>query len=147
MRPNGQIECVVILEDSDDDFDTVCEAILRMGIGPEVCRVTDGDACLTLLSQRTAQLPSLVILDLNAQGTDGRETLRRIKLDPALQRVPVVILTTSTNPRDLELCYLYGANAYHTKPVKYPDHLLAVEAMLRYWLGSVTSASSAVPAS
>lgn len=147
MLLSGQVEPVVILEDSDDDFDTVCEAIRRMGIGPEVCRVTDGDACLTLLSQRTRRLPSLVILDLNAPGTDGRETLRRIKLDPALQRVPVVILTTSTNPRDLDLCYLYGANAYHTKPVKYPDHLRAVEVILRYWLGDVTSASSVVPAS
>lgn len=147
MPLSGQVACVVILEDSDDDFDTACEAIRRIGIGPEVCRVKDGDACLTLLAQRTANLPSLVILDLNAPGTDGRETLRRIKLDPALQRVPVVIFTTSTNPRDLDLCYLYGANAYHTKPVRYPDHLRAVEVVLRYWLGDVTRASSVVYAS
>lgn len=137
-------ERVVILEDSDDDFDTVCEAIRLMDTGIELCRVTDGDECVALLTRNAAHLPSLVVLDLNAHGTDGREALRVIKLDPVLKRIPVVIMTTSTNPRDVDLCYLYGANAYHTKPVRYPDHLRLIESMLRYWIGDVTNPFRAV---
>jgi CheY-like chemotaxis protein len=141
MSLRGTVERVVILEDSDDDFDTVCEAVRHMAIAIELCRVTDGDACVALLAHHEAHLPSLVMLDLNAPGTDGREALRLIKRDPALQRIPVVIMTTSTNPRDVDLCYLYGANAYHKKPVRYPDHLRLIESIFRYWMSDVTSPS------
>ena len=138
MPLNGGVDRVVMLEDSDDDFETVCEVIRRMNLSTDVCRVTDGDECMAFLARTVAHLPSLVLLDLNASGTDGREALRQIKLDPVLKRIPVVIMTTSTNPRDLDLCYRYGANAYHTKPVRYPEHRRLIEAILRYWLDDVT---------
>lgn len=137
MPLHGGVDRVVILEDSDDDFETVCEVIRRLNLRTEVCRVTDGDECVAFLARTMAHLPSLVLLDLNAPGSDGREALRQIKLDDVLKRIPVVILTTSTNPRDLDLCYLIGANAYHTKPVRYPEHMRLIEAILGYWLDDV----------
>ncbi len=139
------VERIVILEDSDDDFDTMCEAVRHLDFAVEICRVTDGDACVAFLARNTVDLPSLVIMDLNAPCTGGREALRVIKLDPALRRIPVVIMTTSTNPRDVDLCYLYGANAYHTKSIRYPDHLRSIESILRYWLSEVICPSRTVP--
>ena len=77
-------------------------------------------------------------MDLNTPGTDGREALAAIKADPALRACPVVIFSTSADPRDLAACYAAGANAYHVKPTRYPDHLRLVVDLLRYWLGQVT---------
>lgn len=138
MPCDGSVDRAVILEDSDDDFDTACEVIQRMNLAMALCRVTDGDECVAFLACHLAHLPSLVLLELNAPGTDGRDALRQITLDPALTRIPVVIMTTSTNPRDRDLCSQYGANAYHLTPVRYPDHMRLIEAILRSWLTDVT---------
>ena len=77
---------------------------------------------------------------LNSPGTDGREALRELKSDPGLKTIPVVILTTSSNPRDLKSCYELGANAYHIKPIQYPDHISLLEEIFRYWMEHVLCA-------
>ncbi len=128
---------IIIVEDSDEDFDTVQQAVRKAGVVAEVRRATTGGGCLDLLHGVAAIRPAMVLMDLNTPGTDGREALAAIKGDDALRAFPVVVFSTSADPRDLLYCYTTGANAYHVKPIRYPDHLQLVIDILTYWLGRV----------
>ena len=128
---------IVLVEDSDDDHDTVCEAVRRSGLPARLHRVSNGDECLALLRGGGAARPAFVMMDLNTPSTDGREALRQIKADPLLKAIPVVIVTTSANPRDVDFCYQCGANAYYVKPISYPDHLQMLTELFDYWLVDV----------
>jgi CheY-like chemotaxis protein len=79
-----------------------------------------------------------VLLDLQTPQGDGRHALRHIRANARLRSIPLVILSTSDNPRDVEDCLALGANAYHTKSVSYPMHLNTVRAIFHYWLQSTT---------
>ena len=137
LSPN--LPTCLLVEDSDEDADTVVEALRRCGIAGRIERVTNGDECLALLRGMSAMHPpSLVLMDLSTPGTDGRDALRQIKEDSKLKSIPVVVTSASANPRDLEFCYSAGANAYHVKPVSHPHHLDAMTRLLQYWLGAVT---------
>ncbi len=129
---------LVVVEDSDEDFDTVVEAVKRSGVEAEVHRATTGEAGLAVIRDVATDRPALVLMDLNTPGTDGREALTAIKTDPALKSIPVIVFSTSANPKDVGFCYAAGANAYHVKPVRYPDHLQLVIDLVGYWFGRVT---------
>ena len=137
MSAASKLSPIIIVEDSDEDFDTVVEAVRKAGIVAEVRRATTGGGCLDLLRGESAVRPALVLMDLNTPGTDGREALAAIKGDDVLKLFPVVVFSTSADPRDVVYCYGAGANAYHVKPVRYPDHLQLVIDILTYWLGRV----------
>lgn len=131
---------VVVVEDSDEDYDTILEAVQRSEIALEIRRAMSGGECLAMLrgdAKRVFQ-PDLVLMDLNTPGIDGREALQEIKSDPSLRSCPVVVFSTSANPKDLSFCYLSGANAYHVKPVRYPEHLQALIELFVYWFTHVT---------
>ena len=131
---------ILVVEDSDEDFDTLCEVMQRLGIDCTLYRVLSGDQALALLRGEAKPgqplRPALILLDLNAPGFDGRDTLAAIKSDNALKCVPVVVLTTSANPADLAFCYAAGANAYHVKPHRHDSYLAGLASLLNYWLGS-----------
>lgn len=128
---------IVLVEDSADDHDTVREALQVFNLPTRLSRVNNGDECIALLRRADVPRPALVLMDLNTASTDGREALRLIKTDPMLQAIPVVIVTASANPRDVDFCYGCGANAYHVKPVRYPEHLQMLAGLLKYWLVDV----------
>ena len=125
---------LVVVEDSDEDFDTVTEAVRRSGVTAEVRRATTGAAGLAVLRELAPDRPSVILMDLNTSGTDGREALAVLKADPALKSIPVVVFSTSANRKDVGFCYAAGANAYHVKPVRYPEHLTVLIDLLTYWL-------------
>ena len=129
---------LVVVEDSDEDFDTVVEAVKRSGVTTEVRRAISGEAGLEILRELATDRAVLVLMDLNTPGTDGREALAVLKADPALNSIPVVVFSTSANPKDVGFCYAAGANAYHVKPVRYPEHLQLVIDLVGYWFGRVT---------
>ncbi|MET3109250.1 CheY-like chemotaxis protein [Oxalobacteraceae bacterium GrIS 2.11] len=130
---------VLVVEDSDEDFDTLLTAARLAGIQHEIRRALTGDDCLRLLrgtaGQARAQV-ALVLLDLNTPHGDGRYALEQIYADPTLHAIPLVVLSTSANPRDVDFCYGHGANAYHVKPVSHGEHLAVLQTLLKYWLGS-----------
>jgi CheY-like chemotaxis protein len=107
-----------------------------------VLRARSGDECLQLLQMwRTGlrsgdMLPLLVLLDLNTPCSDGRDVLREVRSDELIGTLPVVVLSASASPRDLQFCYANGANAYHVKPVVYSMHRQVIEQIFNYWLGS-----------
>jgi CheY-like chemotaxis protein len=134
MRP------IVVVEDSDEDFETVLDAARRGGVVHPIVRASSGEQCLHLLrseGRRRDALPVLVLLDLNTPSDDGREALRELRSDTSLDGLPMVVLSASANPRDLEFCYAQGANAYHVKPVDHAVHLHVLQQIFAYWLGSV----------
>ena len=148
VSPNSvfqHIAYLVVVEDSDEDFDTLFEAAREAGITQTIHRVDTGGDCLALLrGQRNdaliplPALPALILMDLNSHGVDGREALVTIKSAPRLKEIPVVVLTTSANPKDVAFCYQAGANAYHVKPVRYDQYRLLLSGLLQYWLYAVT---------
>jgi CheY-like chemotaxis protein len=134
---NSQLQAtVLVLEDDDDDFDTLENAYRKAGRTSRLQRARNGEGCLDLLRRRDAERihPSLLLLDLNTPGMDGRQVLAAIRADPGLRQMPVVVLSASTNPRDVAYCYAQGANAYHIKPVRYAEHLKLLEDIFSYWL-------------
>ena len=131
---------IVVVEDSDEDFDTFQIAATSAGLPNQIIRTTSGGDCLKLLRaslQGLISRPGLVLMDLNTYGIDGREALQTIKADTHLKELPVVVFSTSDNPKDLEFCYQAGANAYHVKPVRHDDHLHLLGNVLAYWLRNV----------
>jgi CheY-like chemotaxis protein len=137
-------ELLLIVEDNDEDFEALSRALQRLGINNPVRRCRDGEECLATLADagRSAdgvrsQQPGLILLDLNMPGTDGRDTLRLIKDDPRLKSIPVTILTTSSNRRDVEACYEWGANAYVLKPIDYDDLIESLRTVTDFWLRAV----------
>jgi CheY-like chemotaxis protein len=131
---------ILVLEDSDEDFATVQDAARLAGLPNPIVRACTAGECLRLLRgelQARAASPLLVLLDLNTPGDDGREALRTIRQDEALKTLPLVVLSASANPRDLQFCYAAGANAYHVKPVEHALHLQLLHQIFAYWLGSV----------
>ena len=133
---------IVVVEDSDEDFDTLREVAAAIGVTRTIHRVLSGGDCLALLRGEDnvylPLLPVLIMMDLNSHGVDGREALMIIKADPHLKKIPVVVLTTSTSPKDVEYCYQAGANAYHVKPVRHDQYLLLLRSLMHYWLTTVT---------
>ena len=131
---------VLVVEDSDDDFETVLTAARLAGIHHEIRRAVSGDDCLLLL-RGTPDLPrvhaALVLLDLNTPHGDGRTALEQISVDAQLRAIPLVVLSTSANPRDVDFCYAHGANAYHVKPVSHGEHLMTLQTVFAYWLGNM----------
>lgn len=131
---------VLVVEDSDEDYETVKEAARRAGLHNELVRAITGDACLCLLRGVSRLRPAFVLLDLNIPGLNGRDVIAEIKVDRELRRLPVLVLSTSANPKDLIYCYKAGANVYHVKPVRYLDHLSLVADIFTYWLSRATLA-------
>jgi len=132
---------LLVVEDSDEDFDTLLDAARRTGLKHEIRRAATADDCLRLLGEWERERlpdPALVLLDLNTPGTDGRDALRMIRQNDRLRRLPIVVLSTSANPRDVEFCYAEGANAYHTKPLDYAAHLQMLSEIFDYWVHHVT---------
>ncbi len=146
---------ILVVEDSDEDFDTVRHAVAAAGVRRLIHRAASGGDCLDLLrgDRRTGGKPRegkvtlplnpvLILMDLNSHGVDGREALTIIKADASLNKIPLVVLTTSANPKDVVFCYQAGANAYHIKPVRHDQYLLLVRSLLHYWLESATLPSA-----
>lgn len=136
---------LVVVEDSDEDFDTLLEAASQAGVTRTIQRAASGGDCLALLARKAVDflaplpvLPALILMDLNSHGIDGREALVAIKSESSLKNIPLVVLTTSADPKDVDFCYKAGANAYHVKPVRHDQYLLQLRSLLQYWLQSVT---------
>lgn len=127
---------LLVVEDCDEDFQTVLDAARLAGLPHPIVRASSGGECLRLLRGAPRERALMVLLDLNTHGDDGRDALRTIRRDDGLQALPVVVLSTSANPRDLQFCYAQGTNAYHVKPVDHALHLQLLQSIFAYWLGS-----------
>ncbi len=124
---------ILIVEDSEDDFYATRRAFTKANLYNPIMRAASGEAALDLLNKRGEAKPGLILLDLNMPGIDGRRTLEIIKSDSALKAIPVVILTTSADERDIQTCYTLGANTYIQKPVDFDGLIEAMKRLKGYW--------------
>jgi CheY-like chemotaxis protein len=136
----GPQQPILLVEDSPEDVEATVRALRRAGLANPIFRCEDGDDALDYLFRRgrysdpaSAPRPGIVLLDLNLPGTDGREVLAEIKADGALRSIPVVILTTSIDERDVERCYGAGANSYIKKPVDLEGFMRAIQRLKEFW--------------
>jgi CheY-like chemotaxis protein len=140
MRKN-QPPSLLVIEDSDEDFEALIRIIEQVCTFPiAVHRCIDGDDALDFLNQAgtyhglsDASKPGLILLDLNLPGTDGREVLFTIKQSQRLKMIPVVVLSTSSNPKDIEDCYQSGVSSYILKPMNINELKESIQIMLNYW--------------
>jgi len=78
-------------------------------------------------------LPGIILLDLKLPGVSGQEVLDEIKSDPKLKKIPVVLLTGSDDPEDVDMCYQAGANGYISKPVNFENFIQAIARLQDFW--------------
>ncbi len=134
---------ILMADDDPDDRLLIREALEESGLTAELLYVEDGEELMDHLHRRghhqdaSAQLPGLILLDLNMPRKDGREALREIKTDPRLRRIPIVVLTTSKSEDDIFRSYDMGANSYITKPVSFESLVTTVRLLGQYWLDTV----------
>jgi len=134
-------QSILLVEDSPEDYEVTVRAFRKANLVNPVFRCQDGEEALDYLYQRgryadpeRAPRPGLILLDLNLPGTDGREVLAQVKSDAQLRTIPVIVLTTSADERDIEGCYRAGANSYIQKPVSLEAFLRSVQLLKSYWL-------------
>ena len=128
---------ILLVEDNPDDVTFTLRAFTKNNIRNRVVIAADGAQAIDLLQpcDGTAPLrPALILLDMKLPKYDGLEVLRRIRADPATQPLPVVVLTTSSEERDIVESYRLGANSYVRKPVVFGEFLDAARILGLYWL-------------
>jgi len=131
---------ILVVEDSPEDFEATVRALRKAGVENPIRHCQDGDEALDYLEVAASSLgdsPCIVLLDLNLPGTNGREVLAELKERDALRTLPVVILTTSTDPNDIEACYDIGASSYIRKPVGMREFEEAMKRFADYWFATV----------
>jgi chemotaxis family two-component system response regulator Rcp1 len=128
---------ILLVEDNPGDVRLTREALKEGKVINKLNVVGDGLEALAYLRHegRYAKLPhpDLILLDLNLPKMDGREVLEKIKTDPKLRRIPVVILTTSKSEEDIIMSYDLHANCYITKPVDLDQFITVVMAVEDFW--------------
>ena len=132
---------ILMVEDSLDDIEITMEALKNTKISNNLVSVRDGVEAMALLRQegdfKDAARPDLILLDLNMPRMDGRQVLEEIKSDPDLQKIPVVVLTTSEAEEDVLKAYELHANCYITKPVGLEQFSKVVKSIEDFWFSVV----------
>jgi two-component system, response regulator len=128
---------ILLVEDNPDDVMFTLRAFEMNKISNEVVVASDGEQALEYLQptdESKALRPALVLLDVNLPKVDGLEVLRRIRNHPRTAGLPVVVLTTSNEERDIVDSYRLGANSFVRKPVMFADFVGATKVLGVYWL-------------
>ena len=130
---------ILLVEDDPRDVDLTLGALAEYNLANEVVVVRDGAQALDYLrlegsySSRVQDNPAVVLLDLKLPKVDGLEVLREIRLDARLKLIPVVVLTSSREDKDMVASYQLGVNAYVVKPVDFHEFVNAVKELGVFW--------------
>lgn len=134
-----ELKRILLVEDNPNDVELILEALAEYKLANEVVVARDGVEALDYLHRkgtfggRTDENPAVVLLDLKLPKVDGIEVLRTIKNDTELRYIPVVVLTSSREERDLVESYRLGVNAYVVKPVDFHEFARAVKELGVFW--------------
>ncbi len=134
-----ELKRILLAEDDPQDIELTLSALNEHNLANDVIVTRDGVEVLDYLylrgafSDRSSGNPIVILLDLKMPKMDGIEVLRQIKSDENLKTIPVVVLTSSRESRDLETCYQLGVNAYVVKPVKFMKFVEVVTEVGMFW--------------
>jgi CheY-like chemotaxis protein len=135
----NELKRILLVEDSANDVALALAALEEVNLANEVVVVRDGQQALDFLrrqgaySERADGHPAVVLLDLKLPKVDGIEVLAQVKGDSELKTIPIVMLTSSREERDLARSYGLGVNAYVVKPVAFPDFVSALKELGLFW--------------
>ena len=130
---------ILIVEDDPKDVDLTLTALEEYNLANEVVVTRDGEEALDYLycrgnfKMRTGENPAVLLLDLKLPKVDGLEVLQQMKSDEKLRMIPVVVLTSSREERDMVASYKLGVNAYVVKPVDFHEFVNAIKELGIFW--------------
>jgi CheY-like chemotaxis protein len=127
-------QLIVLVEDNPDDEALTLRALKKQKIANDIVVLRDGVEAVNYLLSPESPVPSLVLLDLKLPKLDGLQVLERLRADPRTQLLPIVVLTSSDEDRDVIDGYRLGANSYIRKPVDFAQFSEAVAQLGLYWL-------------
>jgi CheY-like chemotaxis protein len=141
MKLIENAQTILIVDDSDDDYDATARALQKdKNLSNPLRRCENGRDALDYLRREgrfappvDAPRPGIILLDLNMPGVDGRRVLSEIKSDGELRSIPVIVMTNSNDQRDIDACYEIGANTYIQKPLDWPGFFKAMHRLKEYW--------------
>ena len=140
--PAASLPIILLVEDNPLEVELTLRPLRDLDPNGHVEVARDGEEALDFLLGRgefrhrlTAPLPQLVLLDLQLPKVDGLDVLRSVRGNARTCMVPVVVLTSSNDPRQLAQCYQLGANSCVLRPVRYEEFSEAIQSVARYWLG------------
>ncbi|MBL7768556.1 MAG: response regulator [Flavipsychrobacter sp.] len=129
---------ILLVEDNEGDIVLTMDAFEESKINTNISVVRNGQEAVDFLYKRDRfteeNKPDLILLDINIPILNGHEVLKIIKQDTQLKKIPVIMLTTSSNTRDINLSYENYANSYVTKPIEMEDFLKAILKIEEFWL-------------
>jgi CheY-like chemotaxis protein len=134
-----EIKSILLAEDNAKDIELTLAALEEHNLANDVVVVRDGQEALDYLKQegkykmRTKGNPAVILLDIKMPKVDGLQVLKTLKTDPDLKMIPVVMLTSSREEKDLVQSYSLGVNAYVVKPVNFADFVTAVKELGSFW--------------
>jgi response regulator RpfG family c-di-GMP phosphodiesterase len=123
---------ILLIEDNMIEVMKLNRSISKLEMNHTIIEANNGEDALKLLSNK-ANLPDIILLDLNMPKINGIEFLSILKKDDTLKYIPTIILTTSDNQSDLIACYQIGIAGYVLKPLKYEEYVSKIETILAYW--------------
>lgn len=132
---------ILLVEDNPDDYEAASRSFRKSRFMNPIQWCKSGADALDYLYKKgkyqndNNATPDLILLDLNMPGIDGREVLRTLKNDPEKRSIPVIVLTTSSDNKDIDKCYEIGASTYIQKPVSFDGLTEAIQTMTDYWFG------------
>ncbi|MCE1170270.1 response regulator [Azovibrio restrictus] len=126
---------ILLVEDNPVDLDLTLRAFKRKHLSNPILIARDGEEALDFLPRWEADepLPAVILLDLKLPKVDGLEVLRQLKEHPRFRRIPVVVLTSSAEDRDMDSAYALGVNSYIVKPVSFERFMEVAEHIELYW--------------
>lgn len=125
---------ILLVEDNPSDIQLILHEFQKEGIAPGVHVVFDGEEALTyLLHSSDRQRPEFIILDLKLPKINGLEVLEQIRSEPTLQRIPVVVFTSSSEENDLHKSRKFGIGRYIVKPVNHEEFIKALGKIIQFW--------------
>lgn len=126
---------ILLVEDNPDDAELTIRALKKYNLANNLLHLHDGEEALNFLfSPEHNAMPKIILLDIKMPKVDGIEVLRKIKSDPYRKIIPVVVLTSSKEERDIIESYKLGVNAYIVKPVEFDKFVKAVSEIGFFWL-------------
>lgn len=123
---------ILFIEDDVIEVMKFNRVVATLGLTHQIIESNNGDDALAFL-QNDENLPDIILLDLNMPKRNGIEFLTILKNDPKLKYIPTIIVTTSSNFKDVKECYKIGIAGYILKPLKYEDYVFKIQKLLDYW--------------
>ncbi|OQP44915.1 response regulator [Niastella populi] len=136
----GKVD-IILVEDNPDDAELALHALRKNRIANSLIHLKDGEEALDYIfcrgqyeKRNISDIPKVILLDIKMPKVDGLEVLKRIKADPSIRIIPVVLLTSSKEEKDILESYQLGANSYIVKPVNFDSFVRAVSDLGLYWM-------------